>query len=253
MDGAKACSSSVRIPRLAFVEAKRLFRSHGFRLFLVVAVVVELTVPALVLFAFDRRRAMVAQLGLSTATLFATLLGLFAGATSLPEDRACGVSDLLLSRPLSLGGYVFGKWLGIGMIVFLSTLLLGGCHLVSLALRGGVPGGVADLLGGLAMAVAAGGLAGAVAIALSTFLSSGGAFAGALIFLVAGHAASLASSTPFGTALSLLLPRGADLDLSMPAAFGTLTFPVLSLALLHAFLYAAFSLFVATRVLFGKT
>ncbi|MHC4861824.1 MAG: ABC transporter permease, partial [Planctomycetota bacterium] len=196
-EGSTICSSFVSIQALAAAELKAVLRSHPFRIFVPAAAVFVVGAPSLVHMAFEERGAMVAQVGVSTAALFSTLLALLAGAGSMARDREGGLRDLLLSRPLEPGTYLVGKWLGITAAAALSVTVLGGVHLVSVALRGGAIHGYGPLVAALLVAAVQGGLAAAVALAFSARLRAGPAFLAALVFLLLGHAAAL---LPAGTA-----------------------------------------------------
>ncbi len=189
---------------------------------------------------------MIAQVGVSTAALFGTLLALLAGAASLAPEREAGLRDLLLARPLSAGEYVVGKWLGISAVVVFSVALLGGIHLTGVAFRGGVESGYGPLVGALATAAAQGCLAAAIAIGFSSFLRAGPALVAALSFLLLGHLVVLLPTGAAADTARFLLPRTPELNLAGEAAFGPFGPALWVLALLHALLYSAFLLAVAT-------
>ena len=232
----------VRLSALARLELKGILRSHPFLLFLPVAALVVLVVPSLVFFTFSAKREMVAQLGISTATLFASLTGLLAGASSLARERADGTRELLLSRPLDPFTYVLGKWLGISAAVALSVAVLGGTHLIAVALRDGPPRGFGPLVAALGVAVVQGGLAAAVALAFSARLRPGPAFVAALLFLLAGHVATLVQAPE---AIRFLLPRSPAMNLAAEAAFGPFGPSLWALAALHGIVYSLFLLALA--------
>jgi len=229
----------VRILKVAAVEFRGVFRSHPFRLFLPVAALVVVGAPRLVVFAFHARDAMVAQVGVSAAALFATLIGLLGGAASISRERARGVTGLLLSRPLGPAGYVTGKWLGLTAAAGLAVAGIGAVHLGVLALGGGAPGGWGPLVAALLLAAVGGSLAAAIGLLFSVLLRPGAAFLAGLGLLLASHAAALAGGEGL-VAVRLLLPRAPDLHLASEAAFGPFPPALFLLALAHGILYALF-------------
>lgn len=235
----------VGILAFARLETLNIFRSHPFRLFVPTAAVVVLLAPSLVLFAFEGHAALVAQLGVSTASLFATLLGLTAGAGALSGDREAGIRDLVLSRPVGAVSYVIGRWLGIAFAVLVSVGVLGALHLGTLPFRGSPPMGYLPLVAALALSVVSGALAAALALVFSARMRAGPAFLAGLLVFLAGHAASLLGAGGIADSARFLLPRVGALELSSQAAFGPFL-PSLWLApLLHGTLYTAFLLSLA--------
>jgi len=235
----------VRILIVAGGELRGILRSHPYRLFLPVAALVVLLSPLLVLFAFRDRAAMVAQVGVSAAGFFAVLLGLLAGSAALARERESGVRDVVLARSLSSVEYVAGKWLGIFAAAALAVATLSVVHLVSLAFRGGPPLGYAPVLAALVLAAAAGGLAAAVGLVFSAVFRAGAAFSGALLFVLASHAAGLMGETPVTGVLRFALPRLPETNLAAEAAFGPLSIGLVGGSLLHLSLYTLFLLSLA--------
>ncbi len=245
-------SPFVCISSMAIVELREIFRSHPFRIFVPTAALVVLFAPSLVLFAFDLKQAMMAQVGLSTALVFAVLLSLVAGSKSLARDRETGLRDLLFARSLSSFDWVIGKWLGICGAMIFSILVLGGAHLLFTAFRGVPAPGYGPLLAALAVAATEGMLAAALDVLFSSFLRQGPAFVASLLVLLSGHAAAL---LPAGGAVGLVqfvLPRAAGLNLAAEASFGPFTAGLWLTALLHGTLYTAFLLALAIPLARGK-
>ena len=243
----------VSIGAFARLEARNIFRSHPFRLFVPTAGIVVLLAPSLVLFAFDGRRALVAQVGISTASLFAVLLGLTAGAGALAGDREAGIRDLILSRPIATTSYVVGRWLGIAFAVLVAVGVLGGIHLGSLPFRGAPPMGYGPLVAALGLAVVAGSLAAALALVFSARLRAGPAVLAGLLVILAGHAAMLLGGGPVAEAARFLLPRMGALELSSEAAFGPFLPSLWLIPLLHGTLYTAFLLTLAAPLAKGNS
>jgi ABC-type transport system involved in multi-copper enzyme maturation permease subunit len=236
----------VRILAVAAVEYRGIVRSHPFLVFLPAAALLVVGAPALIFFAFEQQEAMQAQVGVSTAVFFATILALLAGASTLPRERETGVRDVLLGSPLTPGTWIAGKWLGICGAVLLAVAVLGGVHLVSVELRGGAPLGYGPFLAALLLAVVQGALAGAGALAFGARLRSGPALVASLILILAGHGAGLAGEGALGQTLRFLLPRAEALNLAGEAVFGPFGAPLWLAAALHGLLYAGFLLTVAT-------
>ncbi len=229
---------------MASVELRGILRSHPFRIFVPTAALAVLGSPVLVLYAFRVRDAMILQVGLSTAALFAVLLGLLAGSGSLARERGSGLVELVLSRPPGPGALVAGKWLGIGAAVGLSVAILGLVHAAALW-HAGHPPPAGPFLAALLVAAVHGLLAAAAALLFSTFLRPGSAFAAALLFLLLGHAAALLPAGPLGEAARFLLPRVPHLNLAGEAAFGPFPPSLWLLAVAHGTLYALFLLTLA--------
>jgi ABC-type transport system involved in multi-copper enzyme maturation permease subunit len=241
-------SSFVRISAAATVEQTAIVRSHSYRLFVPTAALFVVVTPELVLFAFRERTAMIAQVGVSTAALFATALAILAGASSVARERESGIRDLLLARPLSAGEYLLGKWIGISAVVLFSVTFLGAIHITGIALRGGQPRGYGPLVAALATAAAQGALAGAVALAFSSFLRAGQAIVAAVGFFLLGYLSALLPDDIAGVAVRFLLPRTPELNLAGEAAFGPFSHTLWSIAVLHALLYSTCLLSIATPI-----
>ena len=235
----------VRIFTVAGGEFRGILRSHPFRLFLPVSAGVVLIAPFFVLFAFQSRDAMVAQVGVSTAAFFAVLLGLLAGAAALARERQGALRDLLLSRPLSAAEYVAGKWLGITAAGGLAVVVLSVVHMASVAIRGGPTNGYIPLAAALLLAAFQGSLAAAIGLLFSALLRPGPAFVAALGFVLVAHSAVLVGDSVAGGIIPFLVPRLPYLNLAQEAAFGPFPIGVFGLALLHATLYTAFLLALA--------
>ncbi len=242
----------VRVLAVARVELREIFRSHPFRIFVPAAALVVIAAPSLVLFAFDRKLAMMAQVGLSTALVFGVLLALVAGASALARERETGLGDLQFARSLSPLAWVLGKWMGIAGAVLFSVAVLGGVHLLFTAHRGFPEPGLGPLAIALGIAGLNGLLAAAAALLFSTLFRPGPAFLAALLWFLAGHAAALLPGGPAADLLRFVLPRAAGLNLAAEAAFGPFTAGLWLTALLHGILYTAFLLALAVPLARGK-
>ena len=93
------------------MQVREILRAHPFRIFLPAAGLLIVAAPALIFFSFGHRENIVAQIGVSAATMTAVLIGLLAGCGGLARDRESGTRDLLLARSLSAWTYVLGKWM----------------------------------------------------------------------------------------------------------------------------------------------
>jgi ABC-type transport system involved in multi-copper enzyme maturation permease subunit len=239
------------------VQWKEILRSHPFRIFVPVAALIVVAAPSLAFFAFEREQATATQLGISTASLFSLLLGLTAGAGGIARDRLHGVREVILARPLSPLAYVAGRWVGAFAAILLSTAVLGGVHLVSLAGRGGAPLGVPAVLAALVVTAALGGLAVAAAMLFSTVLKPGPAFVAALLLLLLSHAVHILPDGPVVAVSRHVLPRLPYLHLGIEAAFGPWSGRVFLLGLAHAAgitaLFLVLSAPLAARSARGKT
>jgi ABC-type transport system involved in multi-copper enzyme maturation permease subunit len=230
---------------------RAIVRAHPFRLFLPVAALLVLGSPALVLFGFEQKAALSVQMGLSTATFFSAIAGLLAGALSMARDRERGLADLLFARALHPGALVLGKYLGILAALIFAVATLALVHGAATAVRGGPPAGYAAFLAALALAVVTGSVSAAAAILFGTRLRPGPAFAAALLFVLAGHAAALLGDSLPADVLRFLLPRAGPLNLAADGAFGEVTLSRFTLAALHGLSMSAGLLAIAAALLSG--
>jgi ABC-type transport system involved in multi-copper enzyme maturation permease subunit len=237
---------------VAGLEVREILRSHPFRIFVPAAALVVMAAPTLVLFAFDEKPAMMAQVGVSTALLFGILLALMAGAGSLARERQAGIRDLLFSRSVGPAAWVIGKWTGISLAALFSVVALGIPHLILTAVRGTPPLGLGNLAIALGVAGVQAMLAAALALLFSSILRPGPAFVAALLLLLAGHAVAMLPDGGSTETLRFLLPRVAGLNLAAEASFGPFPAGLWVTAALHGTLYSAFLLALTTPLAAGK-
>ncbi len=163
----------------------------------------------------------------------------------------------MLARSLSLWTYVFGKWLGIVVVLVPSVGFLGVVHLGSLAARGGAPEGTSPIVAALGVAAVYGALCAALALVMSAIFRAGPAFIVSLSVLALGHVVHLAGDSTVLSTLRWVLPRFPDLNLAVESAFGPFSPGVWIPALLHGAAYSCFLIAIAVplagRPVGGKT
>jgi len=76
------------------------------------------------LYSWDLGKVSV-EFGLSAVAFTGLLLVFFLGMKILADDLERSRIFLVLSRPVSIGQYLVGKYLGLGMILLLATIILG--------------------------------------------------------------------------------------------------------------------------------
>lgn len=92
---------------------------------LAVALLLLLLVPAFSLFSMRQVQELGITLGLSAISLVLLVLVLLLGASSIWRDVERRYTASVLTLPLSRTAYVLGKFVGIGLFLFICTLVLG--------------------------------------------------------------------------------------------------------------------------------
>jgi ABC-type transport system involved in multi-copper enzyme maturation permease subunit len=207
---------------------------------------------------FGEQYRIIADLALSSAQVFGTLIAVFLGAGMVAGDVQRRVLYPILAKPIGRWQYLLGRYLGLVVTLWLNLAVMG----ATTAVVFGVYLGGADKMAATPLAPALLGLAaqlavvGAVAILFSAFTNPTLAAIFTLSLVVAGHFVRELLIYWRGLAplraVGLLLPNLAALDYKVnlvyqePVAAGAL-----GLALLHAALYVATSLALASAV-FGR-
>lgn len=84
------------------------------------------------MFAWDLGKISI-EFGLSAVALSGMLLVFFLGLKMMADDLERNRIYMILSRPVTIREYIFGKYLGLAMILFVSTFILGfsaGCSML---------------------------------------------------------------------------------------------------------------------------
>lgn len=192
----------------------------------------------LTLFAFGGRARSVLDMGAATMALAGLLLAALSASLSIPEDREKRRIHFLLSKPVGRAEYLFGRFLGVLLVVGLAEALLAldvvAARLLARSPSGGVPTGSLA-----AVAWVAGGALAAAAVAVASLSAEGpgGPLLRAALVGTAVKAAGAAGIAGFGLAEGAA-PRG---DAAAAAA-------VASAAALQAASLAAFATAAAVFV-----
>ena len=83
------------------------------------------------LFTFDLGKVSV-EFGLSSVAFTGLLLVFFLGLKMMGDDLEHQRVSLLLTRPVSVGQYLVGKFFGMGLLLLISTILIGLCATLSM-------------------------------------------------------------------------------------------------------------------------
>ena len=207
---------------------------------------------------FGEQYRIIADLTLTSAQLFGSLIAVFLGAATVAGDVKSRVLYPILAKPIGRWQYLLGRYAGLVTTLWLNLAAMAVTTVVVLAVYGGgldkVPAGpLAAAFAGLAAQLA---VIGAVATLFSSFTNTTLAAIFTLSVVVSGHFVRellvfWRGAAPL-RAVGLLLPNLASLDLKValvyqqPVATGAL-----GLSLLHALLYVAVTLSLAAAV-FGR-
>jgi ABC-type transport system involved in multi-copper enzyme maturation permease subunit len=86
-----------------------------------------------------RQRKVVLDLSLSAITLIGTMAVIFLGTNLIYQEIERRTIYAVLARPLSRGGFVLGKYLGLAAVMGVALLFMGGGFLVLFVIGGGSP------------------------------------------------------------------------------------------------------------------
>jgi Cu-processing system permease protein len=207
---------------------------------------------------FGEQYRIIADLTLTSAQLFGTLIAVFLGAATVAGDVKTRVLYPILAKPVGRWQYLLGRYAGLVATLWLNLAVMALTTVVVLMVYLGGPGKVPGGPLGAAFVALAAQLAvvGAVATLFSAFTNTTLASIFTLAIVVSGHFVREMLVFWRGLAplraVGLLLPNLAALDLKValvyqqPVALGTL-----GLSLLHALLYVAVTLALAAAV-FGR-
>ena len=207
---------------------------------------------------FGEQYRIIADLTLTSAQLFGTLIAVFLGAATVAGDVRTRVLYPILAKPVGRWQYLLGRYAGLVATLWLNLAVMALTTVTVLAVYGGglsqVPAPqLAAAFAGLAAQLA---VVGAVATLFSSFTNTTLASIFTLSIVVAGHFVRellvfWRGAAPL-KAVGLLLPNLAALDLKVALVYRQpVPAGLLGLALLHALLYTAVMLSLAAAV-FGR-
>lgn len=207
---------------------------------------------------FGEQYRIIADLALSSAQVFGTLIAVFLGAGLIAGDVQRRVLYPVLAKPIGRWQYLLGRyaglvatlWLNLAVMALTTTAVLA-TYLGGLGKVAATP--LAPALAGLAAQLA---VVGAVAVLFSAFTNATLAAIFALSLTVAGHFVRELLVYWRGVAplraVGLLLPNLAALDYKVNLVYQEPVPPaLLGLSLAHAALYAAVVLALSAAV-FGR-
>lgn len=207
---------------------------------------------------FGEQYRIIADLSLSSAQLFGSLIAVFLGAATVAGDVRTRVLYPILAKPIERWQYLLGRYLGLVITLWLNLVVMAATSLAVLAAYAGGLGRIpwAPLTAAFVGLAAQLAVIGAVAILFSSFTNTTLAAIFTLSLAVSGHFVRellvfWRGAAPL-RAVGLLLPNLAALDFkvqlvyqeAVPAGF-------LGLALVHAAIYVAVMLALASAV-FGR-
>ncbi len=207
---------------------------------------------------FGEQYRIIADLTLTSAQLFGSLIAVFLGAASVAGDVKSRVLYPILAKPVGRWEYLVGRYSGLVITLWLNLAVMASTTVLVLAVYGGgfeqVPWTqLAAAFAGLAAQL---GVIGAVAVLFSAFTNTTLAAIFTLSVVVAGHFVRELLVFWRGLAplraVGLLLPNLAALDLKPTLVYRQpVAYDLFGLALLHALLYAAVMLALASAI-FGR-
>lgn len=236
-------------------EALRQKLAVNLLLFALLVIVASIVVSEL---TFGEQYRIIADLCLSSAQLFGTLIAVFLGAGLVAGDVQRRSLYQVIAKPVGRWQYVLGRYLGLVLTLWLNLAAMG---LTTLAVLGVYTGGLgflatAPLLAALLGLAAQFAMVGAVAILFSSFTNATLASIFTLALALSGYFTrelfTYWRGLPFLRAVGLALPNLAALDLKVSVVYRE---PVgagpFALSLGYAALYVATTLALAAAV-FGR-
>jgi ABC-type transport system involved in multi-copper enzyme maturation permease subunit len=175
----------IRIRTVAVCVWRELLRRKDIYVVLILGSVMLLTLVSLNIFGLGGMVRYVTDVGLTLSWVFGWVLAIHVTARELPQEEARGTIFPLLSRPITRGELIVGKWLGTWSSVAAATLVF---YLLVCLLTVGL-GGHLDAVSALqayALHAVALGILSATALAFSTRFNSDAA--AALTFTLTGAA-----------------------------------------------------------------
>lgn len=88
-------------------------------------------------FSFGNPKVIAMDFGVGVSSLASVAVAIFLGVSLLSEEIESRTVYITLSRPIARSSFIFGKILGMSLILFLNTLIILSCSLVIFFLFGG--------------------------------------------------------------------------------------------------------------------
>jgi Cu-processing system permease protein len=253
------------------VTLKGIFRDRVFQGILTAALLF-LAIPSISTLSMRQVTELSITLSLSLVSFILLLLAVFLGGTSLWKDIERRYTFSVLSLPLTRSSYLFGRFAGIALFLFLTALILGAASLlVVLFVSGGYPPDRPVAWGAIIAAIGFDALKYIFLVAFAVLFSSISTsfflpiFGTIAIFLVGGatqevydyvHSQAGHNLLPLvrqgATALYYLLPNFSAFDLKVNAIYALAPdYRGLALTACYCAIYSAFVL-VAAAAIFSR-
>ncbi|GEJ55658.1 ABC transporter permease [Anaeromyxobacter diazotrophicus] len=203
---------------------------------------------------FGEQYRIIADLALTAAQLFGTLIAVFVGAGLVAGDVARRTLYPVIAKPISRTQYVVGRYLGLVLVLTLNLAVMAGTTVAVLAvyLRGfGFLAG--PLLPALAALAAQLAVVGAIAVFFSTFTNATLAAIFSLCLAFSGHFSrdvlAYWRGNPVLRAVGFALPHLSALDFKVQVVYQeAISGAQLGYALLYALLYATVALALSSAI-----
>jgi ABC-type transport system involved in multi-copper enzyme maturation permease subunit len=244
-----------KIGSIAWVTVRDALRQKlavNLLLFALLLIIASITISEL---TFGEQYRIIADLTLTAASLFGTLIAVFLGAGLVAGDIQRKTVYPILAKPVSRAEYLIGRYLGLVATLTLNLLMMGVATVGVLALyRNGFgflsTAPVVAAFSGLAIQLA---MVGALSVLFSSFTNATLASIVTLGLVVAGQFSGAAlpywRERPVARALSLVIPDLPAVDFKVEVVYEELIAPGrLALSAGYGLLYAAFMVALACAI-----
>jgi Cu-processing system permease protein len=205
---------------------------------------------------FGEQYRIIADLTLSAAAIFGTLIAVFLGAGLVAGDIQRKTLYPIIAKPVSRTQYLLGRYAGLVTTLTLNLAVMAATSVVVLGIyRGNVGfltrGSILVAFAGLAIQFA---MVAAIAVLFSSFTNTTLAAIFTLALTAAGHLSAAAFTfwrdVPLARAVTFLLPNLQALDFKVEVVYEELVAPGrFALGATYGLLYAAVALALASVVL----
>jgi ABC-type transport system involved in multi-copper enzyme maturation permease subunit len=117
------------IARYTFIE---IFRNKVYYVLLLFAALLIVSAPLLGALGGEQRSRMMVDLGLAGIELFALIIAVFAAVTLVLEEMESRTLYLILTRPVARYQFVFGRFVGLWILITVTLFLMAVGHLLLL-------------------------------------------------------------------------------------------------------------------------
>jgi Cu-processing system permease protein len=205
---------------------------------------------------FGEQFRIIADLTLSSAAVFGTLIAVFLGAGLVAGDIQRKTLYPIIAKPVSRAEYLLGRYAGLVTTLTLNLAVMAATSITVLALyRGNLDfvtrGSILVAFAGLAIQLA---MVAAIAVLFSSFTNTTLAAIFTLALTAAGHLSAAAFTfwrdVPLARAVTFLLPNLQALDFKVEVVYEEAISPGrFALGATYGLLYAAVALALASAVL----